>query len=99
MRNKRAMMRIERAMMRNEIDEPAVKGIHLNLYNGEIELAGKTQYHLLVSKLGKMDSGWLSYYEIVMWCNKVDYVGIKLIVFHSCCLFILFGLWLTCIYR
>ena len=39
--------------VRNEIDEPAVKGVHLNLYNGEIELAGKTQYHLLVSKLGK----------------------------------------------
>ena len=53
MRNKRAMMRIERAMMRNEIDEPAVKGIHLNLYDGEIELTGKTRYHLLVSKLGK----------------------------------------------
>ena len=53
MRNKRAMMRIERAMMRNETDEPAVKGIHLNLYNGEIEWTEKTQYHLLVSKLGK----------------------------------------------
>ena len=53
MRNKRAMMRIERAMMRNEIDEPAVKGIHLNLYKGEIELTGKTRYRLLVSKLGK----------------------------------------------
>ena len=60
MRNKRAMMRIERAMMRiervvmrNEIDEPTIKGIHLNLYNGEIELTGKTRYHLLVSKLGK----------------------------------------------
>ena len=39
--------------VRNEVDEPAVKGIHLNLYNGEIELVGKTQYHLLVSKLGK----------------------------------------------
>ena len=46
-------MRIERAMMRNEIDEPTVKGIHLNLYDGEIELTGKTRYHLLVSKLGK----------------------------------------------
>ena len=57
MRNKRAMMRIERAMMRNEIDEPAVKGIHLNLYDGEIELTGKTRYHLLVSKLGKMEFG------------------------------------------
>ena len=43
--------------VRNEIDEPAVKGVHLNLYNGEIELAGKTQYHLLVSKLGKMEFG------------------------------------------
>ena len=49
----------------------------MNLYNGEIELAGKTQYHLLVSKLEKIELGWLSYYEIVMWCNKVDYVGIK----------------------
>ena len=49
-------MRIERAMMRNETDEPAVKGIHLNLYNGEIELTGKTRYHLLVSKLGKRGS-------------------------------------------
>ena len=85
--------------VRNEIDELAVKVVHLNLYNIQIELAGKTQYHLLVSKLGKMDSGWLSYYEIVMWCNKVDYVGIKLIVLYSCCLFILFGLCLTCIYR
>ena len=56
---KRALIRdekkcdVNRAMMRNEIDEPAVKGIHLNLYNGEIELTGKTRYHLLVSKLGK----------------------------------------------
>ncbi|KAL0375706.1 UNVERIFIED_CONTAM: hypothetical protein Scaly_0688200 [Sesamum calycinum] len=34
---KRAMKRIERAMMRNKIDEPAVKGIHV--YNeGEVEL-------------------------------------------------------------
>ena len=39
--------------MRNEIDEPVVKGIHLNLYNNEIDLMGKTRYHLLVSKLGK----------------------------------------------
>ena len=73
--------------------------VHLNLYNGEIELAGKTQYHLLVSKLEKMEFGWLSYYETVMWCNKADYVGIKLIVFHACCLFILLELCLTCIYR
>ena len=46
MRNKRAMMRIERAMMRNEIDEPAVKGIHLNLYNSKIKLTGDTQITL-----------------------------------------------------
>ena len=41
--------------MRNEIDEPAVKGIHLNLFDGETELTGKTRYHLLVSKLGKKE--------------------------------------------
>ena len=44
--------------MRNENDEPVVKGVHLNLYNGEIELVGKTQYHLLVSKLG-INGVWL----------------------------------------
>ena len=43
--------------MRNENDEPAVKGVHFNLYDGEIELTGKTRYHLLVSKLGKMEFG------------------------------------------
>ena len=86
MRNKRAMMRIERAMMRNEIDEPAVKGIHLNLYDGEIELTGKTRYHLLVSKLGKKKFNRLFYCEITMWCTTIDYVGVKLTVFHACCL-------------
>ena len=52
---RKCYVRNETAMC--EIDEPAVKGVHLNLYNGEIELAGKTQYHLLVSKLGKIEFG------------------------------------------
>ena len=66
-RKENAMCAMKRALMRCyvrkenamcEIDEPAVKGIHLNLYNGEIELVGKTQYHLLVSKLG-INGVWL----------------------------------------
>ncbi|KAL0368014.1 UNVERIFIED_CONTAM: hypothetical protein Scaly_1020300 [Sesamum calycinum] len=36
---KRAMKRIERAMMRNKIDEPAVKGIHI--YNERMETSGE----------------------------------------------------------
>ncbi|KAL0354353.1 UNVERIFIED_CONTAM: Transposon Ty3-G Gag-Pol polyprotein [Sesamum angustifolium] len=36
---KRAMKRIERAMMRNKIDEPAVKGIHV--YNERMEASGE----------------------------------------------------------
>ncbi|KAL2237307.1 UNVERIFIED_CONTAM: hypothetical protein Sindi_0922400 [Sesamum indicum] len=43
---RKCYVRNETAMC--EIDEPAVKGVHLNLYNGEIELVGKTQYHLLL---------------------------------------------------
>ncbi|KAL2240888.1 UNVERIFIED_CONTAM: Retrovirus-related Pol polyprotein from transposon TNT 1-94 [Sesamum indicum] len=52
-------------MMRNEIDEPAVKGIHLNLYDGEIELTGKTRYHLLTS------------YAIVLLVIKSEISGIE----------------------
>ncbi|KAL0283002.1 UNVERIFIED_CONTAM: Retrovirus-related Pol polyprotein from transposon [Sesamum angustifolium] len=37
---KRAMKRIERAMMRNKIDEPAVKGVHVYM-KGEVELVEK----------------------------------------------------------
>ena len=48
---RKCYVRNETAMC--EIDEPAVKEIHLNLYNGEIELTEKTRYHLLVTKLGK----------------------------------------------
>ncbi|KAL2243530.1 UNVERIFIED_CONTAM: Transposon Ty3-G Gag-Pol polyprotein [Sesamum indicum] len=65
MRNKRAMMRIERAMMRNEIDEPAVKKIHLNLYNGEIELTEKTRYHLLVYALYSGRSGQYAVFSLL----------------------------------
>ncbi|KAK4383070.1 hypothetical protein Sango_2810800 [Sesamum angolense] len=36
---KRAMKRIERAMMRNKIDEPAVKGVHV--YNERMEASGE----------------------------------------------------------
>ncbi|KAL0318260.1 UNVERIFIED_CONTAM: Transposon Ty3-G Gag-Pol polyprotein [Sesamum calycinum] len=44
---KRAMKRIERAMMRNKIDEPAVKGVHV--YNERMEASGENAVGLTES--------------------------------------------------